>query len=104
MRVPNPEHRIKAGVFARIEILPRAKSDVILLPREAVRREDGRTRVLAVREGRAVAGPIRIGGISEDAVEGLHGVREDDRIVVGEHARTLGPGMRVRSRDGNAQR
>jgi RND family efflux transporter MFP subunit len=104
MRVPNPEHRLKAGVFARVEILPRAKSDVILVPREAIRREDGRARVLAVREGRAVAVVVQLGAISEDAVEVLHGVRVDDVIVVGEHARTLGPGMRVEPRNGTRPR
>jgi RND family efflux transporter MFP subunit len=103
MRVPNPERRLKAGVFARVEILPRAKSDVVLVPRDAIRREEGQTRVLAVREGRAVAVPVRLGVISEDAVEVLHGVRADDVIVVGEAARTLGPGMRVEpKRDGDA--
>jgi multidrug efflux pump subunit AcrA (membrane-fusion protein) len=100
MRVPNAEHRLKAGVFARIEILPRAKSDVVLVPREAIRREDGRARVLAVRDGRAVAVVVQLGAISEDSVEVLHGVRTDDVIVVGEHARTLGPGMRVEPRNG----
>jgi len=98
MRVPNPDHRLKAGVFARVEILPRAKSDVVLVPREAIRREDGLARVLAVRNGRAAAVPVRLGIISEDAVEVLHGLRVDDVIVVGEHARTLGPGMRVEAR------
>ena len=95
MRLDNADHRLKAGVFARVEILPRAKSDVLLVPREAIRREDGTARVLSVREGRAVAVPVRLGAISEDAVEVLHGVRVDDLIVVGDHARTLGPGMRV---------
>lgn len=105
MRVPNPEHEIKAGVFARVEILPRAKGDVVLVPRDAIRREDGLTRVLALREGRAVAVPVRLGVISEDAVEVLYGVREDDVIVVGEDARRLGPGMRVEpKRDGNPPR
>ena len=66
--------------------------------RVGIRREDGRTRVLAVRDGRAVAIPVQLGVVSEDAVEVLHGVRVDEVIVVGEHARTLGPGMRVESR------
>jgi membrane fusion protein (multidrug efflux system) len=96
MRVENPDHALKTGVFARVEILPRAKSDVLLLPREAIRREDGRTRVLAVRDGRAVAIPVRLGVVAADAVEVLHGVRVDDELVVGEVARILGPGMRVR--------
>jgi len=100
MRVPNPEHRLKAGIFARVEILPRAKSEVLLVPRDAVRREDGRTTVLAVRDGRAVAVPVSLGDVSEETVEVVHGLRVDDEIVVGEGARKLGPGMRVRVGDG----
>ncbi len=95
MRVPNEDHALKAGTFARVEILPRAKSDVVLVPREAVRREDGRTQVLVVRDGLAVAQPVQLGIVSEDAVEVLRGVRVDDEIVVGDSARTIAPGMRV---------
>lgn len=103
MRVPNPDHALKAGVFARVEILPQAKNDVLLLPREAIRREDGRTRVLAVRDGRAVAVPVQLGVVAEDVVEVLHGVRVDQEIIVGEAARTLAPGMRVQvAPDGDA--
>jgi membrane fusion protein (multidrug efflux system) len=100
MRVPNPEHRLKAGIFARVEIVPRAKSEVLLVPRDAVRREDGRTTVLAVRDGRAVAVPVSLGDVSEETVEVVHGLRVDDEIVVGEGARKLGPGMRVRVGNG----
>jgi len=102
MRVPNPERRLKAGIFARIEILPRAKSEVLLVPRDAVRREDGRTTVLAVRDGRAVAVPVSLGDVSEEAVEVVHGLRVDEEVVVGESARKLGPGMRVRVENGQA--
>jgi len=96
MRVPNPEHRLKAGLFARVEILPKAKSQVLLAPRAALRNQEGRTHVLALRDGLAVLTPIEIGLISEDAVEVLAGLRVDDEVVVGEAARNLGPGMRVR--------
>ena len=95
MRVPNADHDLKAGTFAQVEILPRAKSDVILVPREAVRREDGRTVVLVVREGLIHEQPVRLGIISEDAVEVLAGVRVDDEIVVGDSTRKAAPGMRV---------
>lgn len=96
MRIPNDDRSLKAGVFARVEILPRAKSDVLLVPREAIRREDGRTRVLTVRDGRAVSVPVQLGIVSEDAVEVLHGLRVDQVIIVGDAARTLAAGMRVR--------
>lgn len=99
MRVPNPEHRLKAGLFARVEILPKAKSQVVLAPRSALRSQNGRTHVLVVRDGHAVQNPIEIGLISEDAVEVLAGLHVDDVVVVGEAARSLGPGMRVRSKE-----
>jgi RND family efflux transporter MFP subunit len=103
MRVPNPDHALKAGVFARVEILPQAKDDVLLVPREAIRREEGRTRVLAVRDGRAVAVPVQLGVVTEDVVEVLHGLRVDQQIIVGEAARTLAAGMRVQvASDGDA--
>jgi hypothetical protein len=42
--------------------------------------------------------PIEIGLISEDAVEVLAGLNVDDEVVVGEAARNLGSGMRVRAK------
>jgi membrane fusion protein (multidrug efflux system) len=96
MPVPNADHRLKAGVFARIEIIPKAKSEVLLAPRDSVRSVDGRNHVLVVRDGRATLAPIEVGIVSEDAVEVLAGLRVDDAVIVGEAARTLGPGMSVR--------
>jgi hypothetical protein len=72
------------------------------VPREAVRTENGHPQVLAVRDGRAVAVPVRLGVVAEDAVEVIHGLRVDEEIIVGEGARTLGPGMRVRADAGDA--
>ena len=98
MRVPNPDYRLKAGLFARVEILPKAKSEVLLAPRSALRNQDGRTHVLVLRDGLAMQTPIEIGLIAEDAVEVLSGLRVDDEVIVGEAARNLGSGMRARAR------
>ena len=99
-RVPNPEHVLKAGVFARLEIATAPRSEVLLVPREAVRTEDGRPRVLVVRDGRAVAVPVELGIASEEMAEVLSGVEPGEEVVVGEAARTIAPGMRVRVDDG----
>ena len=96
MRVPNPEHQLKAGVFARVEILPEAKRDVLLLPRGAIRSEDGRSRVYTVQGGRAVAVSVQLGIVSEEAAEVLHGVRVDHEVIIGEAAQAIAPGMRVK--------
>ncbi len=97
MEVPNPSHRLKAGVFARVEILPREAQDVLVMPREAVRRQDGRSFALVVRDGVAVAVPVQIGRVSDELVEVRAGVAEGEAVVVGEGARRLAPGMTVRA-------
>jgi RND family efflux transporter MFP subunit len=96
-RVPNPEHTLKAGVFARVEVLTAPRSDVLIVPREAIRTEDGETRVLAVREGRAVPVAVELGVSTEETAEVIAGLESGEEIVVGDSARTLAPGMRVRA-------
>lgn len=103
MRVPNPRFRLKAGVFAQVEIFPRPKRGVLLVPREAVRTEEGRTRVLTVRDGRAEALAVVLGIVTHDAAEVRSGLQDGDRVIVGEEARTLAPGMRVRVRQERPQ-
>ena len=96
MIVPNPEHALKAGVFARIDILPSAKRDVMLVPRAAVRTEEGVNRVMVVRDGRAEAVPIQLGVVSETEAELLSGLEADSEVIVGAAAREIAPGMSVR--------
>lgn len=96
LRVPNQDRRLKAGVFALVEITPASKVDVLLVPADAVRTEDGRTRVMVVRDERAVAVPVEIGLTSETSAEVTRGVNLGDPVIVGEAARAIAPGMRVR--------
>jgi membrane fusion protein (multidrug efflux system) len=96
MPVPNPDRRLKAGVFAHVEITPLAKANVLVVPPAAVRTEDGRTRVFAVREQTAIAVPIEIGLTSAEAAEVVRGLKEGDEVIIGDAARTIAPGMRVR--------
>jgi RND family efflux transporter MFP subunit len=103
MRVPNPDHRLKAGVFAEFVIHPQPRKGVLLVPREAIRTEEGRTRVLALREGHAVAVPIEIGAVSHDAAEVIAGIDVGERVIVGDEAQTVAPGMAVRERRASAQ-
>lgn len=96
IRVPNPDRALKAGVFAPVEIFPQRRAEALVVPVQAVRSEDGRTRVMVVRDGVAEAVPVELGLGTEAVVEVLAGLAEGDEVVVGEAARTLAPGMRVR--------
>lgn len=96
MEVANPEQRLKAGVFAHVEIEPGPKHGVLLVPRSAIRSEEGRTRVLTVRDGLAVAVPVELGLVSADSAEVLRGLEAGQQVIVGEAAQTIAPGMAVR--------
>ncbi|HTF33639.1 MAG TPA: efflux RND transporter periplasmic adaptor subunit [Myxococcota bacterium] len=97
MLVPNADRNLKAGVFAHVDIVPQSLSEVLLIPPDAVRTEDGETRVLTVRDGLAVPVPVRIGVATEEAVEVISGLEAGTEVIVGEGARTIAPGMRVRA-------
>lgn len=96
MRVANADHALKAGVFARIEIMPQSKRDVLIVPRAAIRSEDGLTRVFTVHDGRATPVPVTLGAVAETEVEVLDGLRVDTPVIVDEIEHQLAPGMRVR--------
>ena len=104
MPVANPEHRIKAGLFAQVEIQPRGVADAVLAPREALRVEDGRTRLLLVRDGRVEAVPVDIGAVGDRDAEILAGAGVGEVAIVGDAARTIAPGVPVRVIDAAAER
>lgn len=96
MLVPNPDRRLKAGVFARVEIDGSPRENALLVPREAVRAEDGETRVYVVENERAVALPVRTGITSGGVTEVLSGLADGAEVIVGESADHVAAGMRVR--------
>jgi RND family efflux transporter MFP subunit len=96
MRIPNPEHRLKGGTFARIEIQTQRRREAILVPRESIRSEGGRSRVLVVEDGRVIAVPVELGVMSDSDAEVLGGIALGTEVVVGDAARSIAPGMRVR--------
>ncbi|RIK96095.1 MAG: hypothetical protein DCC71_22685 [Proteobacteria bacterium] len=96
MRVPNADHALKAGVFAQVEIIPSSKRDALVVPRDAIRSEDGRTRVFTVRDGRAAPIAVTVGVVTESEAEILDGLRVDMPVIVGDAAQQLAAGMRVR--------
>jgi len=101
MPVANEDHALKAGVFALVEIEPQPKADVLVVPRAAVRSEDGRTRVFTVRDGRATPVSVVLGLVGEAEAEVLQGLEAGTPVIVGEAAGQIAPGMRVRVVDGD---
>lgn len=97
VRVPNAEHALKAGLFAHVELFPQARADALLVPRDAVRSEEGRQRLFTIRDGVATPLPVTVGAFSEREAELLEGAAPGTLVIVGEAAERVAPGMRVRA-------
>jgi len=79
--VDNRQGRIKAGSFARAEIVLSADQPVILVPAPAIITFAGIEKVIIVKEGRAVERRIRSGRHTGDLVEILEGLAPGELIV-----------------------
>ena len=94
--VPNPDHSLRAGVFAKLEITSESRSEVLLIPRSALCSDDGMSRVFVIRDGRVEPVSVEIGVVTEDTAEIIRGLSEGDTVVVGEAAHRMIPGMKVK--------
>ena len=107
-QVPNPGGAILGNSFASGRVVSRTVTDALLLPLTAVRQSQGDGappfvfRIAGNKLERAV---VRLGVMDESAgiVEVLDGLREGDRVVIG-NVGALGAGMSVQVVGGDAGR
>ncbi len=88
--LPNPGNRLRPGQFGNAEIRLESRENVLSIPLEAISasgvvlnklRPGDTTRCLCIRDGRAVAVPIRIGEFRDGRVEVLEGLKEGETVV-----------------------
>ena len=87
----------RSGMSANVDIIERIKSEVLLVPREAVQQDREGTFVLtrAGKNGTIVRRPIETGIADEQNIEILSGITVDDAIVI---QSTTAPGQRKSSK------
>ena len=107
--IPNPEHKLKPGMFARVRIITAEREDTLIIPREAVLVREGKEMVYIVDlslcldlrqqiyRGEAVAKirKVETGIIAEDKVEIISGIELGDKVIIEGHL-GLKDGARVR--------
>ena len=80
--LPNKDHVLKGGMFARVEVLVGTHRNAIQIPIDAVSRLEDSQYVYIVREGKAQRVPVEIGARDENRVEITKGLVGSEQVII----------------------
>ncbi len=80
--LPNKDHVLKGGMFARVEVLVGTHRNAIQIPIDAVSRWEDSQYVYIVREGKAQRVPVEIGVRDENRVEITKGLVGFEQVII----------------------
>lgn len=80
--LPNKDHVLKGGMFARVEVLVGTHRNAIQVPIDAVSRLEDSQYVYIVREGKAQRVPVEIGVRDENRVEITKGLAGLEQVII----------------------
>lgn len=80
--LPNKDHLLKGGMFARVEVLVGKHQNALQIPIDAVSRLEDAQYVYIVREGKAERVPVEIGLRDENRVEITKGLDGSEQVIV----------------------
>ena len=80
--LPNKDHRLKGGMFARVEVLVGKHPQAIQIPLDAVSRLEESQYVYVVKDGKAHQVPVELGARVENRVEVVKGLAGDEQVIV----------------------
>ncbi len=96
IEIPDPEHRLRPGMFGRFSVIYENRADALLIPRVAVLDSDGGDSVFIVNDGVARRQQVTTGHAANGRIEITSGLSDGDRVVVmGHNALRDGTGIVV---------
>jgi RND family efflux transporter MFP subunit len=81
IRVKNPEHLLKIGMFAQARIGLQQKKGALAVPPSAVSKSDAGAAVYVLAGDEATRTPVKLGLETPEAVEILSGVKEGQKVL-----------------------
>lgn len=96
--IPNEDHRLKHGGFAKAEVIIATSETAITVPLEAVSRFAGVTKVFKVEDGTATEIEIEIGTQGEGWIEAIGDLKAGDLVVTSGQSK-LANGTKVQVRE-----
>lgn len=89
-RIPNPEYRLRPGLFARVRLgVGDAAATAILVPEQALLQEGDTRFVYVVREGKSVKVPVTTGQRLPGRVAVTQGLSEGDVVITAGQAKPM---------------
>ncbi len=97
-RIPNPQQRLRPGMFAQVLLTFGQQERALLIPEEAVMPKQNKTYVYLAQDGTAQRREVTLGMRTRGFVQVLTGLTEQDMVVrVGHHKLQEGDPIRARS-------
>jgi membrane fusion protein (multidrug efflux system) len=82
VNVPNPDRKLKPGMFARVEVLVDTRKAALTVPVEVLRLGEGRPSVMVVRGGVVEPAAVEVGLSDARFVEVRQGLTEQDQVIL----------------------
>jgi RND family efflux transporter MFP subunit len=80
--IPNPDGRLKPGMFARVDAVVETRKGVIAVPLESLRVGEGPPLVMVVRNGVVEPVQVQLGAADAQGIEVVKGVNEGDQVIL----------------------
>jgi len=96
--VPNPDARLKPGMFAGLELTLQVRTNAIVIPESAVNRVlDGDRAVIMIvgAENKVEVREVKVGLRVEGRIEVINGLTDGELVIV-EGLQKISPGMTVK--------
>ena len=85
VEIPNKNHRLKPGMFARVKIYPTIHKGALIVPFKSVMKREGTTVVFVIEGTTVKLRAVTAGITNEREIEVIDGVKEGEEVVVEGH-------------------
>ena len=101
-RIPNPDHKLRGGMFASLDLTLQVRDSAIVIPEPALMSNGDNFSVFVVdKESKAQIRPVQVGIRLAGKAEVLKGLTAGEMVIV-EGVQKLGPGSPVKLASGEA--
>ncbi len=82
VEIPNPDARLKPGMFARVEAVVETRTGVLSVPMETLRVGEGPPLVMVVRNGVVETVPVQLGVADAKGIEIVKGLGDREQVIL----------------------